>query len=115
MNIRALLIATAICLFPLSARAVCTASGNATSSSADILTANDLTGVEGRHFLLVQNTGTTNPMNVAIGTSNNATASDIYLGPGGSLLMTMQALKLVPAGDVAVISAAGTTYSVCDW
>jgi hypothetical protein len=95
--------------------AVCTKSGAVTSSSTAIVGANDIAGIEGRHYLLIQNTGTTNPMNVAIGSSNAATSSDLYLGPGASWVMTMQQLKMVPGGDVAAISAGGTNYSFCDW
>ena len=65
--------------------------------------------------MMIQNTGTSNAMEVAIGSSNNATSSDIYLGPGASWVMTMQGLKMVPGGDVAAISASGTTYGFCDW
>jgi hypothetical protein len=61
------------------------------------------------------NTGTTNGMNVAIGSSNNATTKDMYLAPGASWVMTMQNLKMVPGGDVAAISASGTNYAFCDW
>jgi len=64
---------------------------------------------------MIQNSGTTNGMNVAIGTSNNATSKDFYLAPGASWVMTMQQLKMVPGGDVAAISASGTNYSFCDW
>jgi hypothetical protein len=95
--------------------AVCTQHGSVSSSSTAIVGSNDVTGIEGRHYFMIQNTGTSNPMNVAIGTSNNATSSDLYLGPGSSWVMTMQGLKMVPGGDVAAISASGTTYSFCDW
>jgi hypothetical protein len=97
------------------ARAACTVSGNVNSSSTQIATTNDIAGIEGRHYFLIQNTGISNPMNVAIGSSNNATSKDLYLGPGASWVMTMQGLKMVPGGDVAAISASGTTYSFCDW
>jgi len=97
------------------AQAVCTKYGSVAASSTAIIGANDISGIEGRHYLLVQNTGTTNPMNVAIGSSNAATSSDLYLAPGASWVMTMQGLKMVPGGDVAAISASGTTYSFCDW
>jgi hypothetical protein len=95
--------------------AVCTQHGTVASSSTAIVGANDLAGIAGRHYFLIQNTGTTNPMEVAIGSSNAATSSDMYLGPGASWVMTMQGLKMVPGGDVAAISASGTTYSFCDW
>jgi len=95
--------------------AVCTQSGTVGSSSTAIVGSNDIPGIEGRHYFLIQNTGTINPMNVAIGTSNNATSKDLYLAPGASWVMTMQQLKMVPGGDVAVISAGGTNYSFCDW
>jgi hypothetical protein len=94
---------------------VCTQHGSVTSSSIAIVGANDISGIEGRHYFMIQNTSTSNPMNVAIGSGNNATSSDLYLGPGASWVMTMQGLKMVPGGDVAAISAAGTTYSFCDW
>jgi hypothetical protein len=102
-------------LFSAPAFAVCTQTGSITSSSTAIVGSNDITGIEGRHYFLIQNTGTANPMEVAIGTSNNATSHDLYLGPGASWVMTMQGLKMVPGGDVAAISASGTTYSFCDW
>jgi hypothetical protein len=92
------------------ALAVCTQHGSVTSSSTAIVGSNDIAGIEGRHYFLIQNTGTSNPMEVAIGSSNAATSSDMYLGPGASWVMTMQGLKMVPGGDVAAISASGTTY-----
>jgi hypothetical protein len=95
--------------------AVCTQSGTVNSTSTAIVGSNDINGIEGRHYLLIQNTGTSNPMNVAIGSSNNATNKDVYLGPGASWVMTMQGNKMVPGGDVAAISASATTYSFCDW
>lgn len=95
--------------------AICTKAGSATSSSTQIVGDNDIKGIEGRHYFMIQNTGTTNPMNVAIGSSNNATSSDLYLAPGASWVMTMQGSMMVPGGDVAAISASGTTYSFCDW
>jgi hypothetical protein len=98
------------------ALAICTQSGTATSSSSAVVGSNDVTGIEGRHYFMIQNTGTSNPMNVAIGSSNTATNKDLYLGPGASWVMTMQGLKMVPGGDVAVIAPSGnTTYSFCDW
>jgi hypothetical protein len=114
--VRALLFsAFAVLLMMSSAFAVCTKTGSVTSSSGQIVGSNDVAGIEGRHYLMIQNTGTSNPMNVAIGSSNNATSSDLYLGPGASWVMTMQGLKMVPGGDVAAISVSGTTYSFCDW
>jgi hypothetical protein len=101
--------------FAPPAHAVCTQHGSVTSASTAIVGSNDIAGVEGRHYLLIQNTGTSNAMNVAIGSSNNATSADLYLGPGASWVMTMQGLKMVPGGDVAAISTSGTTYSFCDW
>jgi hypothetical protein len=95
--------------------AVCTQHGTVASTSTAIVGSNDVAGIEGRHYFLIQNTGTTNPMNVAIGSSNAATSTDLYLGPGASWVMTMQQLKMVPGGDVAAISLSGTTYSFCDW
>jgi hypothetical protein len=97
------------------AHAVCTQHGTVASTSTAIVGSNDVAGIEGRHYFLIQNTGTTNPMNVAIGSSNAATSTDLYLGPGASWVMTMQELKMVPGGDVAAISVSGTTYSFCDW
>jgi hypothetical protein len=94
---------------------VCTQSGTVGPSSTAIVGSNDIPGIEGRHYLLIQNSGTTNGMNVAIGTSNNATSKDFYLAPGASWIMTMQQLKMVPGGDVAAISSNGTSYSFCDW
>ncbi len=89
--------------------------GAVTSSSTAIVGANDIAGLTGRHYMLIQNTGTTNPMNVAIGSSNTATSSDIYLAPGASWVLTAAGPKMVPGGDVAAISASGTTYSFCDF
>ena len=98
------------------ALAVCTQNGTVTNSSTAIVGSNDIAGVEGRHYFMVQNTGTANPMNVAIGTSNNATNKDMYLGPGASWVMTMQGLKMVPGGDVAAIAPSGnTSYAFCDF
>jgi hypothetical protein len=108
-------LALLILLGAAPAGAVCTQHGTVSSSSTAIVGSNDVAGIEGRHYFMIQNTGTSNPMNVAIGSSNNATSSDLYLGPGASWVMTMQGLKMVPGGDVAAISASGTTYSFCDW
>jgi hypothetical protein len=114
--IRRLAIAVLLfCSLAAPAHAVCTKTGSVTAASTAIVGSNDIAGVEGRHYLLIQNTGTSNPMHVAIGSSNAATSSDLYLGPGASWVMTMQGLKMVPGGDVAAISASGTTYSFCDW
>ena len=103
------------CALAQPALAVCTQHGTVTSSSTAIVGANDLSGVQGRHYFLVQNTGVANPMNVAIGSGNAATSADTYLAPGASWVMTAQGPKMLPGGDVAVISASGTTYSFCDW
>jgi hypothetical protein len=98
-----------------AARTVCTQHGTVAATSTAIVGSNDVAGIEGRHYFLIQNTGTTNPMEVAIGSSNAAAASDLYLAPGASWVMTQQQQKMVPGGDVAAISASGTTYSFCDW
>jgi|SRR5689334_14963028 hypothetical protein len=114
--ITGLLLASGInILLATCALAVCTKSGSVTSSSTQIVGTNDISGIEGRHYFMIQNTGTSNPMNVAIGSSNNATSKDLYLGPGASWVMTIQGMKMVPGGDVAAISASGTTYSFCDF
>jgi hypothetical protein len=103
-------------LFAPPAFAVCTQSGTLSANvSTAIVGSNDISGIEGRHYFLIMNTGTTNGMNVAIGSSNNATNKDMYLAPGASWVMTMQNLKMVPGGDVAALSASGTNYSFCDW
>jgi hypothetical protein len=47
------------------------------ATSSAIVGSNDVAGIEGRHYLLIQNSGTSNAMNVAIGSSNNATLSDL--------------------------------------
>jgi hypothetical protein len=105
----------AVLFAAVPAFALCTQHGTITTSSTQIVTSNDLS-INGRHYMLVQNTGTTNAMNVAIGSSNAATTSDLYLGPGASWVMTMQGLKMLPSGDVAAIGNGGsTTYSFCDW
>jgi len=96
--------------------AVCTIHGTASGSSTQVVGANDIVGIEGRNYLMIQNTGTANPINVAIGTNNSATSADIYLGPGASWVMGKQGLKMVPGGDVSVIAPSGsTTFSFCDW
>jgi hypothetical protein len=95
--------------------AVCSQHGTVTASSSAVVGANDLAGLTGRHYFLIQNTGVTNAMNVAIGSGNAATAADTYLAPGASWVMTAIGPKMLPGGDVAVISASGTTYSFCDW
>ena len=97
------------------ALAVCTQHGKVTASSTAIVGANDISGLTGRHYMLIQNTGTVNPMNVAIGSSNTATSSDLYLAPGASWVLTSAGPKMVPGGDVAAISASGTTYGFCDF
>jgi hypothetical protein len=102
-------------MIAVSASAVCTQSGDVASSSTAIVGANDIKDIEGRHYLLIQNTGLTNAMNVAIGSGNAATAKDLYLAPGASWVMSAPGLKLLPGGDVAAISATGTSYSFCDW
>jgi len=57
--------------------AVCTQNGTVTNASTAIVGSNDIAGIEGRHYFMIQNTGTSNPMNIAIGSSNNATNKDI--------------------------------------
>jgi hypothetical protein len=107
-----------LCLGANRAFAVCTQHGTVTSSSTAIVGSNDLAPAvaQGRHYFLIQNTGTTNPMNVAIGSSNAATSSDMYLGPGASWVMgPIMSSAAVPGGDVSAISANGTTYSFCDF
>lgn len=105
-----------LCMARSPALAVCTQSGTLSAAvSTAIVGSNDVSGIEGRHYFLIMNTGTTNAMNVAIGTANNATNKDLYLAPGASWVMTMQNLKMVPGGDVAAYSTSGTTYSFCDW
>lgn len=109
-----------LCLIMLAgasrcAFAACTQNGTASATSSQVVGTNDLNGIEGRHYFLIQNTGTTNSMQVAIGSNNNATSKDMNLSPGSSWIMTMQGLKMVPGGDVAVISAGGTTFAYCDW
>jgi len=97
------------------ASAVCTQSGSVAATSTAIVGANDISGLTGRHYMLIQNTVTSNPMNVAIGSSNTATSKDLYLAPGASWVMGSAGPKMLPGGDVAAISALGTTYSFCDW
>jgi hypothetical protein len=98
-----------------AALGACTQHGTVGGSSTVIVGSNDIAGIEGRHYLLIQNTGSASPMNVAIGSNNAATSGDLYLGPGASWVMTEQQNKMVPGGDVAAISTSGTTYSFCDW
>src|SRR5215471_9869912 len=75
-QLRAAILAAMLFLCTGPAFAVCTSHGSATSSSSAVVGSNDISGIEGRHYFLIQNTGTTNAMNVAIGTGNNATSSD---------------------------------------
>jgi hypothetical protein len=103
-------------LWVVPALAVCTQSGTlSAATSTAIVGSNDITGIEGRHYFLMMNTGTTNGMNVCVGTSNNCTNKDMYLAPGASWVMTMQSLKMVPGGDIAAYSTLGTNYAFCDW
>lgn len=114
-KIRATILAAMLFLCAGRAGAVCTQHGTVTASSTAIVGLNDISGVEGRHYFLIQNSGA-NPMYVAIGTSNAATSSDMYLSAGSSWVMQMQGLKMVPGGDVAAIAPSGnTTYGFCDW
>jgi hypothetical protein len=98
------------------ALAVCSQHGTVSTSSVQIVTANEVKGVtEGRHYMMVQNSGTAG-MYVAIGSLNVATTSDTYLGPGAAWVLTMQGGAMVPGGDVAAISTGGgSTYSYCDY
>jgi hypothetical protein len=103
------------------AGAVCTQHGTATSASSTVVSTNDLATaspptVQGRHYFMIQNTGASNPMNVAIGSNNNASPADMYLGPGAAWVMgPVMSSAAVPGGDVAVISPSSTTYAFCDW
>ena len=99
-------------LGPAAAWAVCTAHGTATSTSSQVVPANDI--AVDRHYLLIQNTGA-NPMNVAIGTNNKATSADMLLNAAGSIVMTNYGVTPVPNGDVSVISTLGTTWAFCDY
>jgi hypothetical protein len=116
---RILLAIALICFCSVQAQAICTKHGTAGASSTQVVTAND-TG-QTRIYFFIQNSGTTNGMNVALGSSNAATTSDVYLGPGQSWIMTGQAqgsfaTGVVPPGDVAVIQNGGsTTYAFCDY
>ena len=115
-TLRAAILAAALLLCGGRAIAVCTQHGTVTSSSTAIVGSNDISGIEGRHYFLIQNSGSSNPMYVAIGSGNNATSSDLYLSAGSSWVMTMQGLKMVPGGDVAAIAPSGnTTYTFCDF
>jgi hypothetical protein len=112
----AILLAIAVVLFASSpVLAVCTQHGNATASSSPVVGSNDIAGIEGRNFFMIQNTGGTNGMNVAIGSNNNAGASDMYLAPGVPWVMVAQNGKRIPGGDVAVYSASGTSWAFCDF
>jgi len=98
----------------------CTKHGTVSTSSLQVETANDIgtpaLGIQGRHYMLVQNTGSVNGMNVAIGSNNNATTQDMYLGPNSSWTLTVAGGALAPGGDVAVISTGtGTTWAYCDY
>jgi hypothetical protein len=113
----AVLIALLVLGVAAPAQAVCTKTGSVTSSSTQIVLSNDLapTIPGGRHYMFIQNTGTVNPMNVAIGSNNNATSADVYLAPGASWVMIRDQGNTLPGGDVAAISASGTSYGFCDW
>jgi hypothetical protein len=113
-------------LLALPAHAVCTASGSVTSASSEVLPSNDLGSLsavgggtpQNRHYLFIQNTGA-NPMNVAIGSNNNATDEDTLLQPGQAWVMTMTpgaSWPDLPGADVAVIAPSGsTTWAACDF
>lgn len=92
-----------------TAFATCTTSGYVNAPTT-ILAANDI--ATGRHYLLVQNTGLSNAMNLSIGAP--ATTSDLYLGAGASLVLTTQQGGAVPNGGVSITSA-GTTWAACDY
>jgi hypothetical protein len=55
---------------------VYTESGTVASSSTAIVCPTTSTASRGRHYLLIQNTGT-NPINVAIGSHNSATSKHV--------------------------------------
>ena len=106
-------------LFAGPALAACTQHGTVGASSTQIVAAADVQlsntqGLNGRHYLFIQNT-CVNAMNVAIGSNNNATTSDTLIAVGQAWVMTTQGGALVPGGDVAAISPSGTTYSFCDF
>jgi hypothetical protein len=100
-----LLFATAACAYE------CTAHGTATAGTSTAVEP----AVGQRRYLFVQNSGTANPMSVAIGSNNAATVADIYLAPGSSLVWGPDTKYDLPGGDVAVYSGSGSTYAFCDF
>jgi hypothetical protein len=111
----------------VSAGAVCTLNGTATSvSSSKVVGANDLYNPltnqgppVGRSYFDIQNSGQ-GDMYVAIGSNNQATTADHYLAPGAEWKMSTTpgvSGPNVPGGDVAVIGVNGesTTWSFCDY
>jgi len=93
---------------------------HATVTSASTALANTFTDrvtgqAKSRHYLFVQNTGTANPMNIAVASGNNAQAGDTYLAPGAAFVLGPSEQGIVPGGDVAAISASGTTAAFCEY
>jgi hypothetical protein len=102
------------------ATATCTGAVSVGSSSTQIVVANDVQFTGNlRHYLLVQNTGTSHDMYCCMGTSNACTTATGFLvtNSGGQWLMTSQgSTPQVPGGDVACITVSSTTVAiVCDW
>lgn len=101
----------------------CTSHGTVTAASTPV--ANQFT--PGRHYFMIQNTGATNNMYVALasggGSSVTATTSDMLLIPGNAWVMSVEGGSgggaggyLVPGGAVAAITSTSTTsFAFCEW
>jgi hypothetical protein len=107
------LLTFALLLVAAPAWAVCTQHGAVGITSTQIVADRD---IKPRSYVLVENSGTVEPIWIAIGSKNNATIFDIFLKPGASWLMTAMNGANLPSGDIAVISiGTGSSYAFCDY
>ena len=101
----------------------CTFSRLVTDVSTPIFAANDLPGMQARHYLLVQNIDGTNECWCCMNTNNNCTPLlGFHLRVDAQWLMysgsgSANASAYVPPGDVSCITGSGKTATVigCDW
>lgn len=120
-----LLLLPALCWATPSGYGTCTKTTSVTTASTQVIVADDVPG--GRHYLLVQNIGA-NPVYCALGTRNEATASNGFLLPaasstasGGSWLMHSYEgpngiFYPAPMDDLACIATGGSSTVVsCDF